>query len=31
MKQSRNDKGLEALAEAIPAARPMIDNLPAAD
>ena len=25
MKQSRNDKGLEALAEAIPAARPMIE------
>ena len=31
MKQSRNDRGLEALAEAIPAARPMIDNLPTAD
>jgi len=26
MKQSRNDRGLEALAEAIPAAKPMIDN-----
>ncbi len=26
MKQSRNQRGLEALAEAIPAARPMIDN-----
>jgi len=31
MKQSRNDRGLEALADAIPAARPMIDNLPATD
>jgi predicted metal-dependent enzyme (double-stranded beta helix superfamily) len=29
MKQSRNERGLEALAEAIPAAKPMIDSLQA--